>query len=82
MSQFATTPSLAKRLKIQNQEAELKLKTNRNGQIMFDTTCPLRLMDLTEPSEAEIQASIVPIATNCMKCAEAAKANGIHTGER
>lgn len=69
-------------LKIQNQEAELKLKINRDGQMMIDTTPPLQLKDLTEPSEAEIQAYITPIADSCMKCAEAAKANGIRTGER
>ena len=50
---------------------------------MLDITPPLKLMDLIEPSDAEIQASIVTIAENCIKCAEAAKAanaSGIRTG--
>ena len=66
----------------QNKEVGLELKTNPDGQMMFDTTPPLKLMDLTEPSEAEIQACIGPIAANCMKCAKAAKANGILTGKQ
>ena len=56
------------------------MKTARDGQMMLDTTPPLKVMDLTEPSDAVIQASIVPIAENCIKCAEVAKASGIRTG--
>lgn len=67
-------------LKKPTQDAGLALKTNRDGQMMFDITPQHKLMDLTEPSEAEIEASIVPITAKCMKCAEAAKANGIRTG--
>lgn len=67
-------------LKKQSKEAELELKTDRDGQMVLDTTPPLKLMDLIEPSDEEIQASIVPIAENCIKCAEAAKASGIRTG--
>ena len=63
-------------------DQELKLKTNRDGQMMLDTTPPLVLIELTEPSEAEIRACLAPIAANCMKCAEAAKANGIRTGKK
>lgn len=70
----------AELLKKQVQESELK--TNRDGQMMFDTAPPLRLMDLTEPSEAEVRACIAPITANCIKCAEAARVNGIRTGRR
>jgi hypothetical protein len=66
---------------LEKQLVEPGLKTNRDGQMMIDTTPPLRLMDLTEPSEAEVEACIKPIAENCMRCAEAAKANGIRTGQ-
>jgi len=66
---------------LEKQLVEPGLKTNRDGQMMIDTTPPLRLMDLTEPSEAEVEACITPIAENCMRCAEAAKANGIRTGQ-
>lgn len=66
---------------LKKQTMESELKTNRDGQMMFDTTPSLRLMDLTEPSEAEVRACIAPITTNCLKCTEAAKANGIRTSQ-
>ena len=66
-------------LKKQDNDSGFELKTNRDGQMMFDITPLPNLMNLTEPSDAEIQACIVPIAAKCMKCAEAAKANGICT---
>lgn len=67
-------------LKKQGQDSEPELKTNRDGQMMFDTAPPLKLVDLTAPSEAEVKACIAPITTSCLRCARAAKANGIYTG--
>ena len=61
---------------------EPALKANRDGQLMFDTAPPLKLIDLTEPTEAEVKACIEPITISCMKCAQAAKANGIRIGKR
>ena len=58
------------------------LKTNRDGQMMFNLMPALKLMELTEPTEEEIKACINPISRNCLKCAEAAKANGIRTGHQ
>ena len=68
-------------LKKQNKDSGFEMKINPDGQMMFETMPPLKLTDLTEPSEAEIQACIGPIAENCLKCAKAAKANGIRTSE-
>ena len=67
-------------LKKPNQEPELQ--TGRDGQMMFDTRPQLILIDLTEPSEEEINAVLIPIAASCKKCEVAAKANGIRTGEK
>jgi len=67
-------------LKKQLQYTGSDLKTNRDGQMMFDTNPQLRLLDLTKPSEIEVKAIIEPIAMRCMKCIGAAKANGIRTG--
>ena len=67
---------------LKKQAQESGLITGRDGQMRIDTDPPLRLMDLIEPSEAEVEACIKPITENCMRCAEAAKANGIRTGQR
>lgn len=61
---------------------ESGLKANRDGQLMFETTLPLRLKDLTEPTEEEVKACLAPITVSCLRCAEAAKANGIRIGKR
>lgn len=63
-----------------SKDNEFNLKTNLNGQMMFDTSPPLKLTELTEPSEEEIQECIIPITKDCLKCSKAAKANGIRTG--
>lgn len=66
-------------LKKQSEDIGFELKANRDGQLMLDTPSQIMLMDLTEPSDAEIQKCIVSISADCVKCAEAAKANGICT---
>lgn len=63
-------------LKKSVENSEYRLKTGSDGQMMFDITPTFSIEEMSEPSEGEVKAHIVPIATNCKKCVEAAKANG------